>query len=247
MKKYLPWLAGIIPGFLGLCLLLLTNLSFLALCLLGIAAIALCFRLLKTGQSPAAPRLRKILIIVTAGVILLVSIPGILVLNGTAGHGDTDTEYVLVLGCAVWADGPSPTLRGRINTAYTYLTQHPDAICIVTGGKGHDEIMSEDACMASELIALGIAENRIWLEDRATSTVENLEFSLDLIEEKTGTRPEKITLISSETHLYRASLMAKDAGLSAATVPAETKPFLLKVNNGLREIAAIWKYLIMGG
>ena len=244
MKKHLPWLATGLPGFAGLFFLLLTNLSFLGLALLGIAGVMGCDFLLRKRK---LLRLRRAFALLLAVAFLLILIPGIGVLNSAGGRNDMENEYVLVLGCAVWKNGPSPTLRSRINTACTYLQEHPDAICIVSGGKGHDEIMSEAACMAKELISLGIPEDCIWLEDRATSTVENLKFSMDLIAEKTGIRPQNITIISSETHLYRASLMAKDLELNAITIPASTHPFLLKLNNSLREILAVWKYLIMGG
>ena len=42
--------------------------------------------------------------------------------------------------------------------------------------------------MFRELTKLGIAESRIWKEDKSTSTMENLDFSLALIQEKTGVR-----------------------------------------------------------
>ena len=95
--------------------------------------------------------------------------------------------------------------------------------------------------------ALGIPAERIWLEEKATSTWENITFSLDLIEEKTGLRPEKIGVLSSEYHLFRASLFAKRCGVEFVGIPAATSLPSVKLNHFLREIAALWYYMIFGG
>jgi uncharacterized SAM-binding protein YcdF (DUF218 family) len=79
-------------------------------------------------------------------------------------------------------------------------------------------------------VELGIDGSRLWLEERSTSTLENLEFSLDVIESKTGTRPTEAGIVSSEYHLFRAGLMAKDKGFEATGIPAKTGWFSLWAN-----------------
>ena len=101
--------------------------------------------------------------------------------------------------------------------------------------------------MRNELVAMGIDPERIWIEDKATSTWENLHFSLDLIEEKTGTRPEKIGVLSSEYHLYRASLFAKACGVEFVGVPAQTSRVSQMINHFMREVAGVWHYWLLGG
>ena len=101
--------------------------------------------------------------------------------------------------------------------------------------------------MYQDLTAKGIDPERIWMEDKSTSTRENLRFSLALIEEKTGSRPEKIHVLSNEFHLSRAGLMAKDEGVTAFGIPAKTPYLSLFINYFLREIAALWNYWILGG
>ena len=138
-------------------------------------------------------------------------------------------------------------MQDRINTAYTYLTEHPDTICIATGGKGNDENISEAQCIYDHLTAMGIDGNRIWMEDQATSTIENFQYSLALIREKTGTEPQRVTVLSNEFHLFRASIMAEDCGLEADFVAAPTSSGLIRISYTLREIFALWKYLTIGG
>lgn len=135
----------------------------------------------------------------------------------------------------------------RINATYDYLIVHPDVTAILSGGQGADEGISEAQCMYNELTALGIDPQRLWLEDKATSTWENLQFSLRIIEEKTGKRPETVGLLSSEYHLYRAGLFADACGVKAACIPARTSWPSIRINYFLREVAAVWKFIILGG
>ena len=118
---------------------------------------------------------------------------------------------------------------------------------VVSGGQGPDEPMTEAQAMCDALIALGIPPERIWLEENATSTWENITFSLDLIEEKTGLRPEKIGVLSSEYHLFRASLLAEKCNVDFVGIPARTSRFSQKVNHFMREVAGVWHYILLGG
>ena len=143
---------------------------------------------------------------------------------------------MVVLGAKVRSDGPSVSLWDRIYGARDYLQAHEDVIAVVSGGQGPDEPMTEARAMYEALVDLGIPPERIWLEERATSTWENITFSLDLIEQTTGARPEKIGVLSSEYHLFRASLLAKKCGVEFVGIPAETSRFSQKVNHLLRGI-----------
>lgn len=166
-----------------------------------------------------------------------------------ASKGDTSRgcKYVVVLGAGVNGTVPSVSLQDRLNAACDYLIAYPDSICIVSGGQGPYEDITEASCMYRELTAMGIDENRIWMEDKATSTKENLIFSLDLIESRTGQRPGEIGLVSSEYHLYRAGLMAMSLGVEAHGIPANTGWLVLRINYFLREIAAVWHFQLLGG
>jgi len=178
--------------------------------------------------------------------LLIAGITEALIIKASFGSPETETKYLLVLGAKVRADGPSLSLLDRIDTAYDYLTAHPDTIAVVTGGKGDDEPITEAKCMYDSLVALGISPGRIWVEDKATSTWENLQYSLALIEEKTGSRPTEVAVLSSEYHLFRASLFTKAAGAEFIGIPAATSNPFLKVNYFLREVAGVWHYILLG-
>ena len=110
-----------------------------------------------------------------------------------------------------------------------------------------DPYIVHPLAVACILVELGMDPARIWMEDKSTSTWENLHFSLALIEEKTGSRPEQIGLVSSAYHLFRGRLFAKKWGAEAVAIPAKTGNPLHFLNAFLREIAGVWHYLILGG
>ncbi len=143
---------------------------------------------------------------------------------------------VIVLGCQVRGDHPSLMLYDRIESACEYLKEHPNVPCIVTGGKGNDENISEAQCMYDILVKMGISPNRIYIEDKAVDTVENIKFSKEIIEQnKLSTNTAIVTDIF---HEYRASNIVKDAGLVYGSVPADCVWYLLPTFY-VRELVAI--------
>ena len=159
-------------------------------------------------------------------------------------HTAGDCKYLLVLGTTVNGTSPSIMLSERIRTAYEYLIAHPDAICIPTGGKNPDADIPEAQCIANELMAMGIGEDRIWIEPKADSTRENLLFSLDRIEANTGTRPNEIGILTSDFHVFRVQMMARRLGLSATAVPSKSAHTIFYYPAFLREIIAVWYYYL---
>ena len=179
--------------------------------------------------------------------LLIVGVTEAIIIKASFGDPHQQVDYMVVLGAKVNADGPSVSLWDRICGAYTYLEEHPHVIAIVSGGQGTDEPITEAECMYRELVALGIDPKRIWVEDEATSTWENLQFTLNLIEEKTGQRPENLGILSSEYHLFRASLFAKACNVEFVGIPARTSRIPQMVNHFMREVAGVWHYLLLGG
>lgn len=132
-----------------------------------------------------------------------------LVVSGMNSAAPQGLDYVIVLGARVDPDGPSPALRRRLNATLAYLAENPDTMVIASGGQGPDEPMSEAECIRRELVAAGIDESRILLEDRSTTTAENLEFSLALMEASDASAG----VVTNNYHVYRAVKIAENTGL----------------------------------
>lgn len=231
------------------CKNVLPGYSFTALVCLCIIGIILFYGFMPmVGR--VLPRFARVCTIVfTLALIcglILFGVTEYFIIRASFGTPETQVDYLVVLGAKVRQDGPSVSLWDRIYETVSYLNAHPDTIAIVSGGQGEDEPITEAKSMHDELVKLGISEDRIWMEHKATSTDENLRYSLDLIEEKTGRRPQTLGVLSSEYHLFRASLMAKKLGIEFVGVPAKTTKITQLINHAMREVAGVWHFYIFG-
>lgn len=116
-----------------------------------------------------------------------------------------NADYLIILGARVKGSVPSLSLQYRIDKAAEYLTANKHTLVIVSGGKGPGEDISEAKAMQQGLIAQGIEEARIMMEDKSTTTYENIVFSKELI-------PDTAVLglvVSNDFHIYRAVEIAK--------------------------------------
>lgn len=193
------------------------------------------------------PMLRRVFTFFLVIGLILVAVTEVIIINASFGSPQQEVDYIVVLGAKVRSTGPSASLWDRIRGANQYLQSHPDVVAIVSGGQGADEPMTEAEAMYDALIDLGISPQRVWMEDKATSTWENITFALDLIEEKTGHRPQKLGVVSSEYHLFRASLFAKKCGVEFVGIPAQTSRPSQMINHFMREVAGVWHFWILGG
>ena len=248
-------LTGWLPAacFVALGILMKTVLvgySFSALICCGIGAVSACYQLLKLlakKHRKAAAILRRILTVCICVVVIAAAITGGIIVKGSYGTPEADCGCIIVLGAGVNGTTPSLSLRERLDAAFAYLSAHPDTVCVVSGCQGEGEFISEAQCMFNELTARGIEAERVWMEEQAANTRENLRFSLELIEVRTGSRPTEVGIVSSEYHLYRAGLFAREQNITAYGIPARTGWVTLRINYYLREIAAVWYYTILGG
>ncbi len=172
--------------------------------------------------------------VVAICVLLVVVETGCMI--GACYNAPKENATAIVLGCKVNGERPSRMLRERLDAALEYLQDNPDAVCVVSGGQGPDEGISEAECMFRYLTEKGIEPERIYKEDKSTSTEENMKFSLEVIRE--NALSEDVAIITNEFHLYRAGVIADDCGLDYGTKPAATEIWLLPTYY-VRELYAI--------
>ena len=238
MKHLHPkWFLCGILALTGLgILLILPAYRFTGLLLLFLAALVPAYHVIKS------PFPRRVLTGFLAVLFVMLSITGGTIARSAHGTGSQHADYLIVLGCQVNGTEPSRMLRQRLDAAAAYLCTNADTHCIVTGGKGDGENLSEAQCMYNYLVAAGIDPSRITMEDQATSTMENLRYSMEFLEPDA-----EIAIVSNEFHLYRAGQMAQSLGLEPHLIPASTEYPLLLGSYFLREIFAVWKYELLGG
>ena len=186
----------------------------------------------------------KVLAVVLAAVLLILVAGAVPIIGSMDGRGEPGGQVLIVLGTTVNGTEPSPMLRQRLDAAVQYLNTYPEARCIVTGGKGDAENLSEAQCMFNYLTAAGIDAARITMEDRATSTAENFAFSKAIIDEQLG-KDASIGFVTTRFHVYRAGRVAQKGGIPARGLGAPDV-WYLAINNFLRECVGICWYTVKG-
>lgn len=239
-------LAGL-AYFLKFCIPGYSFSALVCVCLIGLILFYTLMPLMGLKFPAFAKLTTQVFTVILIIGLLVVGITEAVIIKYSFGSPKETVEFMVVLGAKVREDGPSVSLWDRIYSAGDYMIMHPEVTAIVSGGQGADEPMTEARAMYDELVALGIDPDRIWMEDTATSTWENINFALNLVEEKTGKRPEKLGVLSSEYHLFRASLFAKACDVEFVGIPADTSRLSQKINHFMREVAGVWHYLLLGG
>lgn len=215
---------------------------------IGCLAVIISILLYKKYKSKRFIRIASKTVLILAGIFAVYCaiissfmISGAMNTPQTAFSSGTDGTYepetVIVLGCKTINGAPSVMLAARLNTAAEYLEENPQAVCIVTGGKGSDETESEAETMERYLITKGIEKERIYKEAKATNTEENIRYSAEII--KKENLSENVIVVSESYHVYRGARNAEKQGLNAAVLPAPTNTPWALPSYWLREIFAV--------
>ena len=238
-----------IPGWIVATALLLAAAAVFRFALLGYAytAYTLCFFaalvLLHHFLSQGLWRIVAVLVCIGFVYFIIVEIP---IIKNARTDPDPGREYLIVLGAAVHGETPSLAMIHRLQGAQEYMEQYPDSIAIVTGGKGAGEDITEAQAMFDWLTGHGVPAERIIMEDKATSTTENLSFSFDTIRSMGGEPEGNTAIVSSPYHLYRAKSMAKLQGVPVAAVAGKFDRPLITVNYFIREAFGVTHLWVLG-
>ena len=116
---------------------------------------------------------------------------------------------------------------------------------VLLGGQGEDEPMSEAECIRDHLVAGGIDADRILLEDRSTSTEENMRYSLPMLR-SLETDVESVGIVTNDFHVFRALCLArKNGGFTFYGVPARSTVFGF-IHYAMREFFTLSVSLVRG-
>lgn len=152
-----------------------------------------------------------------------------------------DPGAVIVLGCQVRGETPSTMLARRLDAALETLSEYPDAVCVVSGGKGSGEDISEAEAMRRYLVERGISDERIILEDRSVDTRGNIRYSAELLKER---GIDSAVIVTNEFHQYRADIYARRNGLTVGHHSGKT-PLHNLLNYWVREWAALFASIVV--
>ena len=230
----LLWLVGLFM------LLFLAGHKFLGTALIGIGALLIfypaCSLLMHTY--PMIKLLRTAVTVVLVICVGYFCVVESFIIKDARTETDPPADCIIALGAGVNGTVPSLSLRDRLVGTYDYMTANPNCIAIVSGGQGEGEDITEARCMRDWLVDKGISPDRILMEDRSTCTLENLRYSMELID----TLPIKdpvIGIVSSDYHLHRAKRLAEYVGLDVIGIAARTSFPTVAANYFIREAFAM--------
>jgi len=181
---------------------------------------------------------RVILFFVITGFTFFAAIEGLLYFSGS-NDPVVETDCLIVLGAGLFGDKLSPVLKERMDKALWYLGEYPNVPVVVSGGQGPGELIPEAEAMKRYLVENGIEEERIIIEDKSTSTMENFIYSKEILI-NIGLPCETITIVTNDFHMLRAKMLAERNGFIAYSLPGKT-PAIVRANCYIREFFALIK------
>lgn len=187
-------------------------------------------------------------------------------------------DYIIIHGAGLDGPRPTPLLAGRIDKALElWNKQHQHGKFVVSGGQGADEVVSEAQAMRDYLLEKGVPADAILMEDKSTTTWENLKNSLAVIRADramscgtdaasssaaasggvangaTDATSDDFTtaVVTSDFHVFRCAEYAHNLGIKADGIGSHTKGWYWPTAF-IREFIAItkahlWPYLVIGG
>ena len=270
--QMVPWfgLASMFPMFVICLLVSLSNVSLIIhegrrpINMLGIAAsvvLGASYLYLMFGGAYGVREFGSamrfmLLVAITFGVCLLFSV---MICASLAAHHKPRRamDYLVILGCGIRPDGtPCPLLASRVDRAVSYakelsIGEERTVFFVPSGGQGPDEPVSEAQSMRDYLVSVhDIDPERIVMEDRSTTTRENMRFSREVIERHAGRDVSELSVGFSTTnyHVFRGYVCAHNAGMDVEGMGSRTKYYFWP-NAFLREfiglLVAKWRMMLL--
>lgn len=158
-------------------------------------------------------------------------------------HPKYNQDYVIVLGAGlINGEKVTPLLAKRIDRAIQFYrkqnaeTSAPPQL-LMSGGQGPDEKVPEAQAMREYALEQGIPAEDILLEAQSTNTLENMQFSKEIMEREKPAGYQAI-FTSNNYHIFRAGMYADEVGLKIDGIGSKTARYYLP-NAFLREFIAV--------
>ena len=176
-----------------------------------------------------------------------------------AAEPSQEAKWIVVLGAKVNGTAPSVEFQARLEKTVAFVSAQdlsraasskidsiPVSTIITTGGQGADEGAAEGDVAARVLTSLGIEQDRIIIDNKSSTTQENLRFAKELIMANGGTVYDPVLVVSSGFHLYRAERLAWAEGYENVSGLGSTGLAVLVPHYYVREYAAYIKEASLG-
>jgi uncharacterized SAM-binding protein YcdF (DUF218 family) len=138
----------------------------------------------------------------------------------SVGRSDSrrEVDAIVVMGVAQYDGRPSPQLQARLDHVLTLWEEGVAPLVVTTGGNQPGDRFTEARASADYLIAGGIPESSISMEDIGATTLQSLQGVAEILKSRGLTSVE---IVTDPYHALRSRLIAQDLGLTAYVSPAE--------------------------
>lgn len=193
------------------------------------------------------PKAVKITEVILIFLFVIISIPCLYFILTPDQNPQPNADYMFLLGGGIDKNGVLPTnVLYRCETAVNYLQNNPNTQVIVTGGTLKFLPFPEAPAIKAALEEKGIGSDRIIIEDQALDTIQNFQYSLDLIITLENITKEEalnksVVVVTNNFHLTRALRLAQRIGFTNIHGLAAKTAWYMVPHMYLREIGAYIK------
>jgi len=138
----------------------------------------------------------------------------------SVGRSDSrkEVDAIVVMGVAQYDGRPSPQLQARLDHVLTLWKEGVAQLVVTTGGNQPGDRFTEARASADYLIAGGIPESSISMEDVGSTTLQSLQSVAEILKSR---GLASVEIVTDPYHALRSQLIAQDLGLTAHVSPAE--------------------------
>jgi len=132
--------------------------------------------------------------------------------------GAREVDAIVVMGVAQYDGRPSPQLQARLDHVLTLWNMGVAKLVVTTGGNQPGDRFTEARASADYLIAGGIPESSISMEDIGATTLQSLQGVAEIMKSR---GLASVEIVTDPYHALRSRLIAQDLGLTAHVSPTE--------------------------
>ncbi len=241
LKIIFVWLLAALFTANSLSVSIRANLNAGVLMMWGVSAALILYGIFhrQIDRFTAAGVGRVLKFIFFAGLAVFAGLFVFVAASGYTQRARGNEKAIVVLGAGIHGERVGDVLRRRLEAALAAWQNNQSAVIVVTGGQGFQESIPEALAMQRWLVARGVPEETILMEDKSASTQENLTFAATLLEKAGISTTQPIAIVTNAFHCYRARSYAEKLGYTdARTVPASIS-FTVVLPTYMREVLAI--------
>ena len=138
-------------------------------------------------------------------------------------------DFIVIHGAGLLnGEKVTPLLKRRIDKAVQafHQSKNPHIQLIASGGQGSDEKISEAQAMYNYLVEqTDVPKEAILLEDKSTTTYENLLFSKELGEQLVEN--PRFLFVTNDYHVFRTSTYARQIGMQGDGLGCSTASYYI--------------------